>query len=117
MPLTKPPGTSRKGTVLLDDRAWGVRFTRAVSTELLRWGLANPDFRPTLQELLEELALNPYQFPEKRRGKLVGARAADLRFRGKTWRLVFDIDEEYREIFILAIGEHDKAYDDAERRR
>jgi mRNA-degrading endonuclease RelE of RelBE toxin-antitoxin system len=82
-----------------------------------RWGLANADFRPTLEELLTELEANPYQFPVKRHGKLAGARAADVTYRGDVWRVVFDVDDEYREVVILAIAKHDEAYRQAERRR
>jgi hypothetical protein len=69
-----------------------------------RWGLANEDFAPKLEDLILALEANPYQFPEKRRGRLTGARAAEL-------------DEDFHEVYILAIGEHDAAYDEAERRR
>jgi mRNA-degrading endonuclease RelE of RelBE toxin-antitoxin system len=82
-----------------------------------RWGLANEDFRPTLEELLTELEINPYQFPVKRHGKLDGARAADIAYRGDVWRVVFDVDDDYREVVILAIAEHDEAYRLADRRR
>ena len=60
--------------------------------------------------------IHPYQFPEKR-GSLSGARAAALTYRGRTWRAVYDVDDYAREILVLAIGEHDNAYDDAARRR
>jgi mRNA-degrading endonuclease RelE of RelBE toxin-antitoxin system len=40
-----------------------------------------------------------------------------LTYRGRTWRFVFDIDDYTREVYVLAIGEHDEAYDDAESRR
>jgi mRNA-degrading endonuclease RelE of RelBE toxin-antitoxin system len=104
------------GSATLDDRAWDVRFKRAVLIDVQRWGLDNPDFVPSLAELIEAIHVDPYQFPEKR-GALAGARAADLAFRGRTWRLIYDIDDYAREVYILAIGEHDEAYDDAERRR
>ncbi|MGA2393997.1 MAG: type II toxin-antitoxin system RelE/ParE family toxin [Candidatus Lustribacter sp.] len=104
------------GSATLDDRGWDVRLKRAVIVDVQRWGLDNPDFVPTLAELLEALRSNPYQFPEKR-GGLVGARAADLTFRGQTWRLVYDVDDYAREVYVLALGKHDDAYDDAERRR
>jgi len=77
-----------------------------------RWGLDNPDFVPPLVELLAAIQENPYQFPEKR-GALAGARAAHLAFRGRTWRLIYDVDDYAREVYVLAIGEHDEA----ERRR
>ncbi len=82
-----------------------------------RWGLANADFQPTLEGLLTELETNPYQFPVKRHGKLDGARAAEITYRGTIWRVVFDVDDDYREVVILAIAEHDEAYRQAERRR
>jgi mRNA-degrading endonuclease RelE of RelBE toxin-antitoxin system len=104
------------GSATLDGRGWDVRFKRAVVVDVQRWGLENSDFVPTLAELLEALRSNPYQFPEKR-GKLAGVRAADLTYRGQTWRLVYDVDDYAREVYVLAIGKHDEAYDDAERRR
>jgi mRNA-degrading endonuclease RelE of RelBE toxin-antitoxin system len=104
------------GSATLDDREWDVRFKRAVLVDVQRWGLENPDFIPTLAELVELLRTNPYQFPEKR-GTSAGARAADLTYRGRTWRLVYEVDDYAREVYVLAIGEHDDAYDDAERRR
>jgi hypothetical protein len=73
-PSTKPPGDGQRGTALLDDRAFVASFTPIVALDVQRRGLANADFRPTLEELLTELETNPYQFPLKRYGKLDGAR-------------------------------------------
>jgi mRNA-degrading endonuclease RelE of RelBE toxin-antitoxin system len=98
------------------DHAWHLRFTRAVFHDVQRWGLSNADFIPTLAELLAMIEIDPHQFPEKR-GSLSGARAAALTYRGRTWRAVYDVDDYAREILVLAIGEHDNAYDDAARRR
>jgi mRNA-degrading endonuclease RelE of RelBE toxin-antitoxin system len=104
------------GSATLDDRGWDVRLKRAVVVDVQRWGTDNADFVPTLADLLDALRTNPYQFPEKH-GALAGARAADLAYRGRTWRLVYEIDDYAREVFVLAIGEHDAAYDEAEKRR
>ena len=52
-----------------------------------------------------------------KRDKLAGTRAAEVFFRGDVWRIVFDVDDDFREVRILAIGEHDAAYRAAERRR
>lgn len=82
----------------------------------MRWGLENQDFMPTLDELIDELETNPKQFPPKT-GKLAGARAADVLYRGATWRVIFDVDDDYLEVTILAIAPHDVAYREAERRR
>ena len=101
---------------MLGDREWDVRLKPSVAIDVQRWGLGNLDFVPTLAELLQALKMNPYQFPEKR-GTLAGARAAELNYRGRTWRLVYDVDDYAREVYVLAIGEHDEAYGDAERRR
>jgi mRNA-degrading endonuclease RelE of RelBE toxin-antitoxin system len=78
--------------------------------------MTNDDFVPTLDILVAELESNPKQFPSKT-DELAGARAADLRYRGKTWRVVFDVDDDFFEVRILAIGPHDKAYREAARRR
>ena len=82
----------------------------------MRWGLENPDFAPTLDELIDQLETNPKQFPPKT-GKLAGTRAAEVFYREDTWRLIFDLDDEYLEVTILAIGPHDVAYRQAQRRR
>jgi mRNA-degrading endonuclease RelE of RelBE toxin-antitoxin system len=117
MPSTKLLGEHHGGIAPLDDRAWVVRFKRAVAVDVQRWGLANEDFAPTLEQLIAALELDPYQFPEKHGGRLADARAADLAYRGRTWRAVYDVDDDFHEVYILAIGEHSAAYDDAERRR
>lgn len=54
----------------------------------MRWGLENADFVPTLDELIEELETNPKRFPPKM-GQLAGTRAAEVLYRGATWRAVF----------------------------
>lgn len=100
-----------------DDRAFRILYARQVAVDVQRWGLDNADFLPTLEELFAELEGNPYQFPIKYDGKLAGARAADVTYRGDVWRVVFDVDDDYREVHILAIDEHDAAYRAAERRR
>ena len=117
MPSTKRLAGHHGGTAPLEDRVWVVRLKPAVAVDVQRWGLANEDFAPTLEELIVALETNPYQFPEKHRGRLAGARAAELTYRGRTWRAVYDVDKEFREVYVLAIGEHDAAYDEAERRR
>ena len=53
-------------------------------------------------------------FPEIR--PTAGGRAANLRFRGAAWRLVFTLDDECRIVTVLALGPHDRAYTEAERR-
>lgn len=82
----------------------------------MRWGLENPDFVPTLNELIDELETNPKQFPPKT-DKLAGTRAAELLYRSAMWRVVFEVDDDYLEVTILAIAPHDLAYRQAERRR
>lgn len=111
----KPQRDRRGGTAPLDDRAFVVSLKPIVALDVQRWGLANEDFRPTLEELLIELETNPYQFPVKRRGKLHGARAADITYR--VWRVVFDIEDDDHEVVVLAMAAHDDAYRQAERRR
>jgi mRNA-degrading endonuclease RelE of RelBE toxin-antitoxin system len=66
--------------------------------------------------LLRALETNPKQFPKKH-GKLGTVRAADVRFRdGVVWRAVFSLDEATRTVLVQALGPHDTAYADAERR-
>ena len=117
LPSTKPPEGQPRDTVHPDDRAFRILYARQVAVDVQRWGLDNADFLPTLEELFAELEGNPYQFPIKYDGKLAGARAADVTYRGDVWRVVFDVDDDYREVHILAIDEHDAAYRAAERRR
>lgn len=79
------------------------------------YGLENPDFSPTLTELIEKLETNPKQFPKKR-GKLRHARAAGLKFRAVSFRAVFVLDEEARTVSVLSLDKHDVAYAKAEHR-
>lgn len=117
LPSTKPPEGQPRDTVHPDDRAFRLLYAPQVAVDVQRWGLNNADFLPTLEELFAELETNPYQFPVKYDGKLAGARAAELIYRGDVWRVVYDVDDEYREVRMLAIDEHDAAYRAAERRR
>jgi mRNA-degrading endonuclease RelE of RelBE toxin-antitoxin system len=87
-----------------------------VALDVARWGSQNADFVPTLEQLESELESNPKQFPPKRHD-LAGARAAELVYRGKMWRVVFDVDDDVLEVLVLSIAPHDRAYRQAERRR
>jgi mRNA-degrading endonuclease YafQ of YafQ-DinJ toxin-antitoxin module len=60
--------------------------------------------------------LSPRSFPPKK-GELKGARSAHITFRGQTWCVVYDVDDDYFEVMVLAIGPHDVAYRKAARRR
>jgi hypothetical protein len=62
------------------------------------------------------LELDPKRFPKKH-GRLKGARAAPLTFRGTAWRAVFTLDETARIVRVWALGPHDRAYDEAVRRK
>jgi mRNA-degrading endonuclease RelE of RelBE toxin-antitoxin system len=72
-------------------------------------------FKPTFAKLFATLRRDPKTFPKKS-GPLRVARAANLRFRGAAWRLVFTLDEECRIVTVLALGPHDRAYTEAQRR-
>jgi mRNA-degrading endonuclease RelE of RelBE toxin-antitoxin system len=98
------------------DVAYEVSYWPSVAQDVATWGLDNADFVPTLDELLNELETNPKQYPAKH-DELAGARAADVEYRGQTWRVVFDVDDDFLEVFVLAIGPHDQAYRTAARRR
>ena len=78
-------------------------------------GLADASLKPALLRVLAALQHDPKRFPKKS-GPLRDARAAKLRFRGAAWRLVFTLDEERRAVKVLALGPHDRAYAEAERR-
>jgi hypothetical protein len=70
---------------------------------VVRWGLESADFVPTLEELIDELETNPKQFPPKS-GKLAGTRAAEVFYRGTTWRVVFDVDDDFSKSRSLQSG-------------
>jgi mRNA-degrading endonuclease RelE of RelBE toxin-antitoxin system len=116
LPSTKPPDGESRDTVHPDDREFRILYAPQVALDVQRWGLDNTDFLPTLEEIFSDLETNPYQFPVKH-DKLAGARAAEIHYRGDVWRIVFDVDDDFREVRILAIGEHDASYRAAERRR
>jgi hypothetical protein len=95
---------------------WGVKLHRDPGKDVANYGLCDPAFSPTLGELISALEANPKQFPKKH-GPLKDCRAAPLRFKGKSFRAVFIINEAARIVLILAIDPHDEAYDRALRRR
>lgn len=89
---------------------------RIATFSIAQYGLGSNIFRPTLAVVFRALETNPKQFPKKR-GKLGGVRAAELRFRdGVVWRAVFSLDEVTRTVLVQALGPHDTAYADAARR-
>jgi mRNA-degrading endonuclease RelE of RelBE toxin-antitoxin system len=79
-----------------------------------RHGLEDPDFNPTIAEVIAELERDPKQF-EKKFGKLAGIRAAPLRYRNAPWRMPFLIDERTRIVTVITIDKHDAAYRAASR--
>ncbi|MBC5809376.1 MAG: type II toxin-antitoxin system RelE/ParE family toxin [Candidatus Eremiobacteraeota bacterium] len=73
-------------------------------------------FRPSIGKLIDNLAINPKQYPKKQ-GKLKTARAAPLHYSdGVTWRAVYIVDDAARTVFVIALGPHDTAYQQAVRR-
>jgi len=69
-----------------------------------------------MRQIVLELSTNPKQFPKKA-GGLSALRAVPLRLAtGVAWRAVFEVDEAAREVRVLALGPHDRAYLDAARR-
>ena len=100
-----------------DDRPpYKLVFHRKVSAIVRQYGVSSTSLRPTLERLFETLRSDPKQYPLKK-GKLHACRAAGLRFNKTTaWRRVFDIDEAARTVRVLSLGEHDSAYDEAQRR-
>ncbi len=99
-----------------DGRPYHVSFHREVAKIVAQHGVDSGLFRPTIGELITALENQPKQF-EKKRGKLKDARAAEVQFSdGVAWRAVFLIDEDRRVVRVLALGPHDTAYADAQRR-
>jgi mRNA-degrading endonuclease RelE of RelBE toxin-antitoxin system len=96
-------------------KPWAVELHRSVGKFIARCGISNPRFSPTLGELVDALEANPKQFPKKK-GKLKSARAANLTFQNVAYRAVFILDENEHRVLVVALDEHDKAYDHAERR-
>jgi mRNA-degrading endonuclease RelE of RelBE toxin-antitoxin system len=96
-------------------KPWTVKLHRDPGKDVANYGLCDPTFSPTLGELISALEANPKQFPKKH-GPLKDCRAAPLKFKGKSFRAVFILDETARIVFILAIDPHDEAYDKAIRR-
>lgn len=94
---------------------WQVEFQPSVARRVAKLGIANPDFNPTIAEVLLELERDPKQF-EKKSGKLAKMRAVELRYRNAVWRLVFTLDEKECVVICIALDKHDEAYRSAERR-
>jgi mRNA-degrading endonuclease RelE of RelBE toxin-antitoxin system len=107
---TKP---TRFDTAVPDgQKPWRVELHREVGKDVACYGLCDPSFSPTLGELISALEANPKQFPKKS-GKLKTARAAELKFKGVTYRAVFVLDESARVVSVLALDPHDAAYKSA----
>jgi len=98
--------------------AWLVRYHRRVDRAINEGGGIDSDrFQPRLRQIVRALATDPKQFPKKA-GEISALRSVSLRFdTGVAWRAVFEVDEATREVRVLALGPHDRAYLDAARRR
>jgi mRNA-degrading endonuclease RelE of RelBE toxin-antitoxin system len=109
--------TKRTDSIDTAERAdqWGVKLHREVAKLIIEYGLENEFFVPSLGELIEQLERDPKVYPKKK-GRLKKARAAALAVGRNVWRAVFTIDEKARTVLILAINEHDAAYNEAMRR-
>jgi hypothetical protein len=82
----KPAATSRQPRQPERlDLAYEVSYWPSVGRDVVKWAMENGDFVPTLDTLLDELETNPKHYPEKF-DELAGARAAEIIYRGKTWR-------------------------------
>jgi mRNA-degrading endonuclease RelE of RelBE toxin-antitoxin system len=120
-PSTKPPGPPAKksgATAGAGDRPWRVRLHPKVAKQITGYigGAASPLFRPTIGSIIAALKTDPKQYPKKK-GPLKDARAADLRYNdGVTYRAVFTIDEAEHAVDVLALDQHDKAYQVAKNR-
>ncbi len=96
-------------------RPWKVKLHREVGKDVTHYGLSNPNFTPTLADLIGELERDPKQFPKKK-GQLQGTRAAELKYYNVVYRADFTLDEAARLVFIVSLEPHDKAYEKAKRR-
>jgi hypothetical protein len=112
----KPPDDSN-ATAGPGDRPWRVSFHREVAKTIAKHGGEDsPAFTPTIGELRSALESDPKQFPKKA-GKLKDARAAHIRFAaGVEWVAAYTIDQAKREVRVLSLGPHDRAYTDAAKR-
>ncbi len=95
-------------------RAWRVELSNAASRVAAHYGRDDPDFNPTIAEIIAKLADDPKQF-EKKFGKLRHVRAAPLRYRNAPWRMPYVIDEQERVVTVITIDKHDAAYRAASR--
>jgi len=94
---------------------WSVNVHRDVAKLIVEHGLESEFFVPTIGELIDQLQRDPKVYPKKK-GRLKKTRAAALTVGGNVWRCVFTIDENARTVLILAMSEHDVAYNQATRR-
>jgi hypothetical protein len=124
--LTQPPfsalSTKRRGAKSNDivepgAQDWSVKLhAKVIKTIAAHGGLQSGAFRPDIGDLIDHIRQNPKQFPKKQ-GALRDLRAADVIFAdGMVWRAVYTLDEATRTVRVVALGPHDAAYRDAERR-
>jgi mRNA-degrading endonuclease RelE of RelBE toxin-antitoxin system len=66
--------------------------------------------------MIDDLERDPKGVGEKKRGRLRGARAYELRYRSTAWRAVYIVREADRIVHVLSLAPHDAAYAKAERR-
>lgn len=117
MPSTKRSVKKSSGTAEPGDRRRRVSFHRDVARVVAAHGGAEGDFfRPQIRALVELLEADPKRYPKKS-GRLKRCRSAAITVdNGVVWRAVFVVKEREREVRIIALGPHDRAYKDAGRR-
>jgi mRNA-degrading endonuclease RelE of RelBE toxin-antitoxin system len=103
--LTKRTNAPRdfKGTAQrVENRPWHITAKREVGKTIAHYGLKNPAFVPTLEEILDNLRANPYQYATKE-GPLADLRGADLHFEGQKYRLLYQIFKEQHVVRLVVL--------------
>ena len=90
----KPRDVTPAATPEPADPAWHVSYHRDLAKRIVKYGLNDPDFNPTIAEMLTDLETDPKAAGEKKSGKLKDARAYVIRHRDVEWRAVYTIDEK-----------------------
>jgi mRNA-degrading endonuclease RelE of RelBE toxin-antitoxin system len=90
--------------------SWRVDLGSQPAKFVARNGRQNPDFNPSLDELLHELERDPKQF-KKLKGQLAHLRSARFRWKTVPWRVVFAVNEKDGVVDVVAIDKRGDVYD------
>jgi len=95
--------------------AYRYEFIEAAARDLFKLTRHN---QPLLHEIatthIPAILRDPYSAGEPKKGDLTHVRAYDLKVKGVSYRLIYQIDGEV--VRFIAVGPHDTAYQRARRR-